>query len=410
MNPHVCRACGASLRRVFCDLGSAPLSNAFRRADQLDSAEVFYPLCAFVCETCFLVQLPQYHRPADIFSDYAYFSSYSDSWLEHARRYAESMIERFAIDKSKTVIEIASNDGYLLRHFAARRIPVLGIEPAANVAEIAIADGIQTLVSFFGHTLACELIAAGRHADLLVANNVLAHVPDLNDFVSGLAILLAADGVLTLEFPHLLRLMQGNQFDTIYHEHFSYFSLLTVERVLRLHGLKVFAVEELPTHGGSLRIFAARADAIHPVEPSVEQLLAIERTAGLGAPATYDRFASQVRGTKRALLRFLIAAREEGKRVVGYGAPAKGNTLLNYCGVRSDLLDFTVDRNPHKQGTFLPGTRIAVRPVDALREARPDYVLLLPWNLREELAEQLAFVREWGGRLVVPIPAVEILA
>ena len=408
MTALTCRFCNEPVSRQFADLGVSPLSNAYLRGDQLDLMEPFYPLTVFVCERCFLVQLPAVETPENIFSDYAYYSSYSESWLEHARRYCAAMRERLGLGAKSQVIEIASNDGYLLQYFAQAGVPVLGIEPAANVAEVARTKGVETIVKFFGVGTGAELAAAGRQADLLLGNNVLAHVPDINDFVAGLRVALKPNGTITMEFPHLMRLMIGNQFDTIYHEHFSYFSLLTVRKVFAAHGLTVFDIEELPTHGGSLRIYAAHAH-VAEVRPSVAALEARELEFGLDRIDTYLRFAEQVRQTKRSLLQFLIRVKEEGKRVVGYGAPAKGNTLLNYCGVRTDLLDFTVDRNPHKQGLFLPGTRIPIHAPEKIAETKPDYVLILPWNLREEIVGQMRQVREWGGRFVVPIPCVEVL-
>lgn len=387
-----------------------PLSNAYVAADALQRRESFYPLHAYVCGACFLVQLDEFESPQHIFGDYAYFSSYSDSWLAHARAYAEAMVRRFRLEASSQVVEIASNDGYLLQYFKERKIPVLGIEPAANVAEVARRNGIPTRVQFFGVATARELAQEGLQADLLLGNNVLAHVPDINDFVAGMKSALKPDGVITMEFPHLLRLMQGNQFDTIYHEHFSYLSLTTVNRVFAAHGLVLFDVEELTTHGGSLRIFARHAEASAiAVRPAVAQLMAREAAAGLTTLAAYAAFAEQVRETKRALLEFLITAKRQGKRVAGYGAPAKGNTLLNYCGIRGDFLDYTVDRSPHKQGRYLPGTHIPIHAPDKLRETRPDYVLILPWNLKDEIVGQMAHIREWGGRFVVPIPRVEVL-
>jgi 2-polyprenyl-3-methyl-5-hydroxy-6-metoxy-1,4-benzoquinol methylase len=372
--------------------------------------EPFYPLHAWVCDKCLLVQLEQFESPEHIFSDYAYFSSYSDSWLEHASAYAVSMIGRFGYDSNSHVVEIASNDGYLLQYFVKCGIPVLGIEPAANVAVEAERKGVPTLVKFFGTATAKELAASGKSADLLIGNNVLAHVPDLNDFVRGMKTLLKPQGVITMEFPHLLRLMEENQFDTIYHEHFSYFSFLVAERVFAAHGLMVFDVEEIPTHGGSLRIFARHeANAsLHPTE-RVQELRTREQRLGLDRPETYAAFAEKVKATKRSLLKFLIEAKEAGKRVAGYGAPAKGNTLLNYCGVRSDLLEYTVDRSPHKQGLYLPGTHIPIHAPEKIRETRPDYVLILPWNLKDEIVAQMAEVRGWGGRFVVPIPEVKVL-
>jgi hypothetical protein len=403
----LCRSCGAPLRHVFVDLGAQPLANSYLEPGALRRPEPFYPLCVYVCGECFLVQLPEEERPEAIFSDYAYFSSYSESWLRHARLYSEAMIERFGLGSEHRVIEVASNDGYLLRWFHDAGIPVQGIEPARNVAEAAQAAGIPTLVRFFGTETAREL---SPQADLLVGNNVLAHVPDLNDFVEGLRIALSPRGVLTMELPHLLRLMDEDQFDTIYHEHYSYFSFLAVRKVFAAHGLTVFDVEELPTHGGSLRIYARhQEDDSKPMEPRVIDLLAREEAAGLGTLDAYQSFSQRVQRVKRSLLRFLIQAKEEGKSVVGYGAPAKGNTLLNYCGVRTDLLDYTVDLSPHKQGRYLPGTRIPVFAPDRIRETRPDYVLILPWNLKEEITAQMSDVRSWGGRFVVAIPEVRVL-
>jgi SAM-dependent methyltransferase len=405
-----CRFCGAPLERVFVDLGSSPLANSYLAADELERPEPFYPLTVRLCERCWLCQLPEVARPEQIFSDYAYFSSYSTSWVEHARRYAEAMIARFGLGATSQVVEIASNDGYLLRHFRDRGVPVLGVEPAANVAEAARAIGIPTEVRFFGRGAAADLAARGFAADLLLGNNVLAHVPDLNDFVGGLAALLKPSGVLTMEFPHLVRLVEGNQFDTIYHEHYSYLSLVTVERVFAAHGLELFDVEELPTHGGSLRVFARRRDGV-PREraAAVGALLDRERATGVESLAWYEAFAERVRETKRKLLAFLIEARRAGRRVAGYGAPAKGNTLLVYCGVRGDFIDFTVDKSPHKQGRFLPGSRIPIRAPEAIFEEKPDYVLILPWNLSDEISAQMAGIRAWGGRFVVAIPEVEVL-
>jgi SAM-dependent methyltransferase len=395
--------------RVFVDLGVSPLANSFLEPEDLDRPETFYPLKAYLCEGCFLVQLPEAARPKEIFTDYAYFSSYSTSWVEHARRYAEMAIGRFGLGPESLVVEVASNDGYLLRHFRERGLPVLGIEPAANVARAAEAAGIPTRNEFLTLESARELAAEGVRADLLVGNNVLAHVPALNDFVAGLKTLLAPSGVATLEFPHLLQLMAENQFDTVYHEHFSYFSFHTVRRVFAAHGLHLFDVEELPTHGGSLRIFARHGEGpAGAVAGRVDELLARESEAGLLDPASYDAFQERVRATKRRLLLFLLEARERGERVAGYGAPAKGNTLLNYCGVGTDLVELTVDRSPHKQGRYLPGTHIPIAAPERLREERPNYVLILPWNLREEIVEQMADVRSWGGRFVVAIPELQV--
>ncbi len=407
---HCCRFCGTELHQSFCDLGMSPLSNAFIEAESMQQPEPFYPLHAYVCGKCFLVQLPEFETPRHIFSDYAYFSSYSDSWLTHASRYADTMVERIGLGASSRVIEIASNDGYLLQFFNNRGIPVLGVEPAENVAAAAVKKGIPTRVTFFGVAAATQLAAEGLHADLLLGNNVLAHVPDLNDFVAGMKIILKPGGVITMEFPHLLRLMQESQFDTIYHEHFSYFSFTTVEKVFDNHGLSLFDVEELPTHGGSLRIYGRHAENMTgTVENRVTELRQRETSAGLTTPAAYSSFAEQVRETKRALLEFLIAAKRQGKQIVGYGAPAKGNTLLNYCGIRQDFLDYTVDRSPHKQGRFLPGTHIPVYAPGKIDETRPDYVLILPWNLREEISDQMGHIRGWGGKFVIPVPRVEVL-
>ncbi len=404
-----CRFCRRPLRRAFVDLGMSPLANSYVRAEDLLKLEPFYPLKAYVCDGCFLVQVPEFESPEAIFGDYAYFSSYSETWLRHARIYVESMIERFGFGPASQVIEIASNDGYLLRFFQQRGVPVLGIEPAHNVAAAAEAAGIPTLVQFFGRRTADELAAAGRHADLLLGNNVLAHVPDLNDFAAGLAVALAPGGVVTMEFPHLLRLMAENQFDTIYHEHFSYFSFLTVERVFAAHGLALFDVEEVPTHGGSLRIYAQHAGSgPHAVEPSVAALLAREREAGFDRLDSYLGFDERVRRTKRRLLAFLLDLKERGKSIAGYGAPAKGNTLLNYCGVGTDFLDYTVDRSPEKQGRFLPGTRIPIHPPERIFETHPDYLFILPWNLKDEVMTQMSGVRAWGARFFVAIPEVTV--
>lgn len=406
-----CRFCAEPLALVFADLASSPLSNAYLTADALDRAEPHYPLTVYVCERCWLCQLPEAARPDEIFSaDYAYFSSYSASWVEHARRYCEAMIERFGLGAAEQVVEIASNDGYLLRHFVARGVPVLGVEPAANVAAAARAVGVPTEVRFFGLEAARDLASRGFAADLLLGNNVLAHVPDLNDFVAGLAHLLKPQGVLTLEFPHLVRLVAGNQFDTIYHEHYSYFSLASVERVLAAHRLELFDVEELATHGGSLRLFAQRlGEGGRPVTDRVEAVRQCEAASGVETRAYYEAFAEQVRETKRKLLTFLIAAKRAGKSIAAYGAAAKGNTLLNYCGVRGDFVDYVVDANPHKQGRFLPGSRLPIHAPERLFATRPDYVLILPWNLQAEIAEQMHAVREWGGRFVVAIPETTVL-
>lgn len=405
-----CRFCGAPLHYTFVDLGKSPLCESLLPADQLNQMEPFYPLHVWVCDQCFLVQLEEYVSPENIFTDYGYFSSYSDSWLKHAENYSRDMVKRLSLDASSLVVELASNDGYLLQYFVQMGIPSLGIEPAANVAEAAVKKGVPTLVTFFGREKARELADEGRMADLMLGNNVLAQVPDLNSFVAGMKILLKPQGVITMEFPHLMRLMQENQFDTIYHEHFSYFSFWTAEKIFAAHGITLFDVDEIPTHGGSLRIYGRHAgDSSKPVTERVEQLRARECAWGVNRLETYSAFAEQVKETKRKLLEFLIQARRDGKSVAGYGAPGKGNTLLNYCGIRTDFIDYTVDRNPHKHGKFLPGTHIPIFPPERIRETRPDYVLILPWNLKNEIAEQLAYIREWGGRFVVPIPQVQIL-
>jgi SAM-dependent methyltransferase len=373
--------------------------------------EPFYPLHVRICDSCFLVQLRAYVPPEEIFTEYAYFSSYSTSWLEHARRYADMISERLPLGRDKLVVELGSNDGYLLQAFVERGIPVLGIEPAGNVAEVAVERGVPTVVAFFGADTARRLAAEGRRADLLVANNVLAQVPDLNDFVAGMRLLLAPGGVATIEVPHLLRLLDRNQFDTIYHEHYSYFSLGTLQRILSAHGLTIFDVEELSTHGGSMRVYAAHADGHGvPADDSVADLLAREDAAGLSTPEPYASFAARVEETKRRLLEVLISIKREGKSVAGYGAPGKGNTLLNYCGIRGDLVDYTVDRNPYKQGRFLPGTHIPIAHPSKIAERRPDFILILPWNLKDEIIEQLSFVRDWGARFIVPIPEVVVHA
>ncbi len=404
-----CRFCGATLHTTMVDLGMSPLCESFLTAEQLNGPETFLPLHVRVCESCLLAQVQEYVSPEEIFDEYAYFSSYSTAWLDHARRYAEAMTDRLLLGPDSLVVELASNDGYLLRWFVERGIPVLGIEPAGNVAQVAIDAGIPTRVEFFGRDYAGALAAEGVQADLVLGNNVLAQVPDLNSFVAGITRVLAPGGTVTIEFPHLQRLMAENQFDTIYHEHFSYFSLLATERIFAAHGLTLFDVEELWTHGGSLRVYGRHAaDTGRRVTEAVERVRAGELAFGLDRMETYERFGAQVEATKRRILSFLIEARDAGKRVVGYGAPGKGNTLLNYCGVRTDLLEFTVDRNPYKHGRFLPGTHIPVHPPEALDAARPDYVLILPWNLRDEIATQLAHVREWGGRFVVPIPEIDV--
>jgi len=405
-----CLFCATPLRHTFVDLGMSPLCESYVPAERLNFMEPFYPLHVYVCESCFLVQLEEYVSPEEIFTEYAYFSSYAESWVEHMRRYADEISLRLGLGPESHVVEVASNDGYLLQHFVGKGIPVLGIEPAANVARVAVERGIPTLVKFFGEETARELAAEGRQADLICGANVLAQVPRPNDFVKGLKLLLKPGGVVTIEFPHLMRLMAESQFDTIYHEHFSYLSFVSAERIFAAHGLTLFDVEELPTHGGSLRIYARHTeDASRPLTPGACALRQREVDAGLLRVETYAHFGEQVKEVKRKLLEFLIEAKRAGKTVVGYGAPGKGNTLLNYCGVRTDFIDFTVDRNHYKQGKYLPGTHIPIHAPDRIREARPDYVLILPWNFKDEIMRQMAYIREWGGKFVVPIPEVRVI-
>jgi hypothetical protein len=405
-----CRFCASPLTDTVVDLGMSPLCESYVRPDQVNGVEAFYPLHVYVCRRCWLVQLEQYVSADDIFTEYAYFSSFSDSWVEHARKYTETMIDRFHFDENSSVIELASNDGYLLQWFVKAGVPALGIEPAANVAAAAEERGVPTLVRFFGVELATELTAHGRYADLLLGNNVLAQVPDLNDFVSGMKIVLAPQGVLTMEFPHVLRLIDENQFDTIYHEHFSYFSVHTTQAIFHRHGLELFDLEEIPTHGGSLRVYARHIDdSTKPIEPAVGRLLEEERLFGLTSVDRYERFAQQVSATKHAILSLLIDLKRQGKHIAGYGAPGKGNTLLNYCGIRTDFLDYTVDRSPYKQGLFTPGTHIPILEPDAIRRDRPDYVFVLPWNFKDEIMKQMADIREWGGQFIVPIPEPQIV-
>ncbi|HVR05006.1 MAG TPA: class I SAM-dependent methyltransferase [Solirubrobacteraceae bacterium] len=405
-----CRFCAAPLEQVFADLGASPLANSYLTFTGVGEMEPFYPLRALVCDACFLVQLEQFETPEQIFSDYAYFSSYSSSWLEHCRRYAEQATERLGLGEGSRVVELASNDGYLLQFFSDRGIPVLGVEPAANVAEAAVAKGIPTRVEFFGRATA-QALAQELRADLLIGNNVLAHVPDINDFVGGMKVLLAPGGEITMEFPHLLRLIERNQWDTIYHEHFSYLSFLTATRIFEAHDLRLFDVEELPTHGGSLRIHGCHADdAARADGERARAMRERERAAGLEELATYTAFDAGVEADKRQILQFLIGLKDEGLRLAGYGAPAKGNTLLNYCGVGRDFLDYTVDLNPHKQGRFLPGSHIPIHSPAALREDRPDVVLILPWNLRAEIGREHAYIHEWGGRFAARAPKLELLS
>lgn len=407
---HPCRFCQNPLKTTFADLGMSPLANSYVSKEKLQHMEPFYPLRVYVCEKCFLVQLNEFQSPEHIFVDYAYFSSFSDSWLKHCKEYSDLMVKRFGFDSSSLVVEVASNDGYLLQYFKEKKIPVMGIEPAANVAKVAEEKGIPTLTKFFGQKTALGLVAEGKQADLLLGNNVLAHVPDLHDFVSGMKTLLQKDGVITMEFPHLLRLIKENQFDTIYHEHFSYLSFIVVEKVFSKHGLTLFDVQQLHTHGGSLRIYARHAeDETKPVSAQVGELRDQEMREGLGSLDIYSSFSQQVRETKRKLLSFLIEAKRQGKTIVGYGAAAKGNTLLNYCGVGTDFIDYTVDRSPHKQNHYLPGSHIPIHSPDKIKETRPDYLLILPWNIKDEIMTQMAHIREWGGKFVVPIPQVSVL-
>ncbi len=404
-----CRFCGEKLEHTFVDLGVSPLANSYVKPERLSQMEPFYPLHVRVCSQCFLVQLPQLATREEIFEDYAYFSSYSESWLEHCRAYTAMMADRFRLGPESRVVELASNDGYLLQYFLERKIQVLGVEPAANVAEVAKKRGINTTVAFFGEKTARRLAGEGWLADVIVGNNVLAHVPDINDFVEGIQILLKPEGVVTIEFPHLLQMMQHNQFDTIYHEHFSYLSFTTVEKVFAKHGMKLFDVQELPTHGGSLRIYAAHSeDGLKVVTRAVDDLRGREKKAGFMTLRPYLEFNERVVKTKRRLLQFLIEAKDQGKQTVGYGAPAKGNTLLNYCGIRADLVDYTVDRSPYKQGHFLPGVHIPIYEPERVRATQPDYLLILPWNIREEVMQQMSYIREWGGKFVVPIPEVRV--
>ncbi|MBC7804183.1 MAG: methyltransferase domain-containing protein [Candidatus Parcubacteria bacterium] len=407
MSKLTCRFCGGPLIETFADLGTTPLANSFVPPPHATEPDIYYPLHARVCGACLLVQLPLIESRETIFRDYSYFSSYSDSWLEHCRRYAGRAAQRFALGPDSLVVEVASNDGYLLQYFRDASIPVLGVEPAANVALAAEEKGVRTRVAFFGAATAQALVAEGFAADLAIANNVLAHVPDINDFVSGFKILLKPAGVLTVEFPSLGPMIAGGEFDTIYHEHFSYLCLRTAGRIFAAHGLDLFDVEHLPTHGGSLRLYLCHRGA-RTIKPAVEEVLREESAAGLDRIETYRAFAAVPARAKAQILEFLLQAKQHGKRVAGYGAPAKGNTLLNYCGIGPDLIPFTVDRSPHKQGRLLPGSRIPVRHPDAIAEARPDYLFILPWNLRDEIAAQMSHIRAWGGRFVVPVPGVKV--
>jgi|APSaa5957512493_1039668.scaffolds.fasta_scaffold20824_2 hypothetical protein len=404
-----CRFCNSDLNQIFVDLGQSPLANSYIKKNDFEN-ENTYPLCAYLCENCLLVQLEEIQSPEHIFSDYAYFSSFSSSWLSHAQDYVEMITKRFSLNNHSLVIEIASNDGYLLQNFVKKNIPILGIEPARNVAKAAIEKNIPTQVEFFDSTLAKDLTKNGKYADLIIGNNVLAHVPCLNDFISGLKILLKPSGIITLEFPHLLQLMKNNQFDTIYHEHFSYFSLLSLQKILSFHGFQIFDVEELSTHGGSMRIFITHLENKSiQTNKNVEQLILKEKEFGLDKLETYKKFSENVLHVKSKLINFFNDAKQNSKKIVCYGAPAKGNTLLNYCNITSDLVEYTVDKSPHKQGMFLPGTHIPIYDPKKIKETKPDYVLILPWNLKEEIMKQLDFIRNWNGKFIVPIPEVKIL-
>lgn len=406
-----CRFCSSLLKHSFCDLGKTPLSNGYLKKEQLGVQEPSFVLHAYVCEKCFLVQLEEMETPDKIFSDYAYFSSYSESWLAHVKKYTNAMVERFGFSAKSQVVEIASNDGYLLQYFKEKNIPILGIEPAKNVAEVAIQKGIPTRVQFFGEETARNLVKEGISADLLIGNNVFAHVPHLNDFVKGMKILLAPEGIITLEFPHLYQLMRQNQFDTIYHEHFSYFSLLTVEKIFQYHGLELFDVEELTTHGGSLRVFVKHQQSQRKIETAhLEEVRRKEKEFGLDQLSTYLNYAKQVEKVKMSLLDFLQKVQQAGKTIAAYGAPAKGNTLLNFCHVTSELLPFTVDLSPHKQGHYLPGSRIPIYSPAKIEETKPDYVLILPWNIKDEIMNQMKDIRSWGGQFVVPIPELQVIS
>ena len=406
-----CRFCKYPVQNVFADLVNSPPSNSYLTKKQLNEPEVFYPLKVLVCTNCYLVQVDEYYKSSEIFSsDYAYFSSFSSSWLAHSKRYTEMMIDRFGFDQDSLAVEVASNDGYLLQYFKEKGVKVLGIEPTANTAEVAQGKGIETVVDFFGVPLASKLTSEGTKADLLLGNNVLAHVPDINDFVGGMKVILNPKGVITMEFPHLYQLVKNNQFDTIYHEHFSYLSFTTVKQIFEAHGLQLFDVEEIPTHGGSLRIFAKhKEDDSKEVTGNVERLLDLEKSVGMDTIEYYEGFQSKINTIKNDLLRFLNEASEKGKTVVGYGAAAKGNTLLNYCGVKGDFIKFVVDANPHKQDKYMPGSHIPIVDESSINEEKPDFVIILPWNLKEEITNQLSYIREWGGKFAVPVPKFEII-
>jgi len=404
-----CRFCGAALSRSVVDLGMSPLCESFLTSHELDRMEPFYPLNVRICDQCLLVQLPEYVAPEAIFTEYAYFSSFSDSFVRNAADYVAHIAQRLGLDENSSVVELASNDGYLLQHFVERKIPVLGVEPAQNVAAAAVERGVPTRVAFFGEETADELVREGYTADLVIANNVLSQAPHLNDFVAGMKHLLAPEGTATVEFPHLMQLIEANLFDTIYHEHFTYFSLSTAEKVFAAHGLAVVDLDEIANHGGSLRLYLEHAERGHSPSAAVESFREREAQAGLGSFETYGAFRDRIEATKRAVLDFLISAKRDGKTVAGYGAPGKANTLLNYCGIRADLLDYTVDRNPYKHGRFTPGTHIPIFPPERLAETRPDYIWILPWNLKDEIAEQLSYARDWGARFFVAVPELAVL-
>jgi 2-polyprenyl-3-methyl-5-hydroxy-6-metoxy-1,4-benzoquinol methylase len=405
-----CRFCNKPLTNIFVDLDTSPLSNAFIKKERITESEKKYPLCAYVCDNCFLVQLDEFEKPENIFEDYAYFSSYSSTWLEHAKNYVNMMIAKFNFDDKNLIIEIASNDGYLLQFFKEKNIPSLGIEPAVNVAKVAKEKGIPTITKFFSINTANELKKDNKNADLIIGNNVLAHVPNLNDFIQGLKILLKSTGIITLEFPHILQLIQKNQFDTIYHEHFSYFSLLTVEKIFLFHGLTIFDVDEIPTHGGSLRIYIKHSENKNiSIHERVSILLGKEKGEGLENISTYTNFIKSVNEIKKQLQEFVNDAKNSGKKIVCYGAAAKGNTLLNYCKIGNNFIDYVVDQNPHKQGLFLPGTHIPIKNPDEIKKTKPDYLIIIPWNLKNEIMEEMKIIRNWGGKFVIPIPEVTIL-
>ena len=405
-----CRFCDSPLKYTFVDLGVSPLANSYIHPDNSQKMEAFYPLHVYVCESCFLVQLDDFISPESIFREYSYFSGFSDTWLKHTKNYTDQIIERFHFNSSNLIIELASNDGSLLKNFKEKDIPVLGIEPAENVAKLAETRGIQTITKFFGVKTATELVIEKIHADLLLGNNVLAHVPDINDFVKGMKIILKPKGIITMEFPHLMQLMDNNQFDTIYHEHFSYLSLLTVEKIFAKHALTIFDVEELFTHGGSLRIFAThKENNSFKISPVVETMKTKEIQFGLNKINSYVNFSEKVKEAKRKILKFLISLKQDGMSIVAYGAPAKANTLLNYCGIGIDFIDYTVDISPYKQGLLLPGTRIPIFEPERIKKTKPNYILILPWNIKDEIIDQMSYIRDWGGKFIILIPEIEVL-